>query len=94
MPDEFVNKLPKHDCGLYIEHNPNRDSYQNVQEWIEVDEVFGCPVDWKNDEQKQRAITANEVWTLRWYPNTPISNCYIASPTLGELLEFAAEYVQ
>lgn len=42
---------------------------------------------WPSTEARQRAIDANDVWTARWYPQTPVGFCDAAAPTLAELLE-------
>jgi hypothetical protein len=84
-------KFPRHACGLYLTHNEHRDYYQTAAEWfteratIEVIPQFASP------DARQRCIDTDEVWTLQWYPNTPIGSYYIAAPTLEELLAFAAE---
>jgi len=88
----IVTRLPPHKCGLYLEHNPNRDVYDVVGQWVEQNDSLECPADWKDAEQKSRAIQTNELWTLQWYPSTPIGSHFIAAPTLEELLTFAAEY--
>jgi hypothetical protein len=85
-----VFDFPEHKVSLTLEHNPGRVYYDNVRQWINL-ENYGAQCDWKNDEQKQRAIATDEVWTLNWYPRTPVSSYSIAAPTLRELLEFAAE---
>jgi hypothetical protein len=83
--------LPKHKCGLFLTHNQHKDYYQSAKETIEEQKEHECPPDWRNDEQKQRAIETNEIWELQWYPDTPIGCYAICAPTLKELLEFAKE---
>jgi hypothetical protein len=82
-------KLPEHKCGLYLQHNQYRDYYQSPAEWIEDHDVY----DWKDEASKQAAIDSSSIWTLQWYPETPIGFYAIAAPTLEEVLEFAAEVV-
>ncbi len=80
--------FPFHKCGLYLTHNEHKDYYQKVEDWIkEVD------YDWKDEESKMRAIYNDEVWTLHWYPDTPIGSYAVAAPTLEELLEQANEVI-
>ena len=83
-------KFPEHKCGLYLEHNENRDSYETVKEHLEKGYWEFC--EWESDGHKQRAIDTNEIWTLQWYPNTPVGFNAVAAPTLEELLEFANSY--
>lgn len=77
-------QLPKHRCGLHLCHNEHKNYYQSVEEF-----VLGSLFDWKDEEAKQRAIATDEIWTLQWYPNTPVCCYCVAAPTLEELLEFA-----
>jgi hypothetical protein len=91
--EEFSKNLPAHKCGLYLEHNACRDAHQTVEKWLESEQDWnGDPNSWKSDEQRQRAIATNEVWTLQWYPETPIGSHTIAAPTIDELLQFASEF--
>lgn len=78
-------KLPEHKCGLFLQHNEHRDYYQSVSKWVEENDRFS----WKDEDSLQRAIQADEVWTLQWYPDTPIGFFAVAAPTLEELLAFA-----
>jgi hypothetical protein len=86
--------LPRHDCSLTLQHNPGRDYYLTAREWWQEEEERNSDnplYSWESDEAQERALTTNEVWTLHWYPNTPISFHCIAAPTLEELLSFAAK---
>lgn len=78
--------LPAHKCGLALEHNEHRNYYLSAADWIREHDLY----EFASDEAKQRAIATDEIWTLHWYPETPISFNAIAAPTLDELLEFAA----
>jgi hypothetical protein len=94
----FQNLLPKHECSLSIEHNPNRDEYQTVEEWVterhkrEGDRTGICYFIWESPEHRQRAIDTNELWVMRWYPDTPIGFNEIAAPTLQDLIAFATDF--
>jgi len=77
-------QFPKHECSLTLQHNAHKDYHQPLAEYIEENDWF----DWISDDAKQRALEANEIWTLHWYPSTPIGSHAVAAPTLHELLEF------
>lgn len=77
-------KLPEHKCGLYLQHNEHRDLYETAADYIADNDRF----QWKDEESKQRAIDTNEIWTLQWYPETPVGFCAAAAPTLEELLAY------
>jgi hypothetical protein len=83
-------KFPEHKCGLYLQHNEHKDNYQSAEDWIEESDHYKN-YEWKDDESKRRAIEADEIWTLQWYPDTPIGFHSVAAPTLDELLEYANE---
>lgn len=78
--------LPAHKAGLSLDHNQHRNVYDTAEQWI-VDNDW-C--DWESDEAKQQAIEADSIWTLQWYPDTPIGFYAVAAPTLTDLLRFAA----
>ena len=81
-------KFPRHEAGLFLKHNEHKDYYQSAQEWIEehLDRYS-----WKNEKAKEEAIETNEIWTLHWYPITPIGFYSIAAPTLEDLLLYSSE---
>lgn len=83
--NEFLSLLPKHKCAMHIDHNDHKNSYEKASQWIEDNEW--C--DWENDEAKQRAIDTDEIWTIQWYPKTPVGFYAWAAPTLEELLRLA-----
>ncbi len=80
--------FPAHKAGLILSHNEHLSTYQTVEEAIENTEG----IEWKNEQQKAQSITTNELWTLHWYPNTPVGFNLIAAPTLEDLLIFANEF--
>jgi hypothetical protein len=60
-----MNWLPEHKCGLYLSHNEHRDVYESVEQ-------FYNPEDFTSPEEWQKAVETDEVWSLQWYPNTPV----------------------
>lgn len=84
-------KFPKHECELTLTHNENRIYYQTVRKYLEEMEERESGNNFKNSEQRQKAIDTNEIWTLQWYPSTPVGFCSVSAPTLEELLESANE---
>lgn len=78
-------KLPGHKCGLFLQHNEHRSYYEAAAEWIGQNDHYA----WKDEASKQAAIASDSVWTLQWYPDTPIGFYAVAAPTLEELLELA-----
>ncbi len=83
-------EFPQHKAGLALEHNDHLNVYETVEGYLaRGDADF---YQFKNDEQKERCIASNELWTLQWYPETPVGFHAVAAPTLNELLEWARDY--
>ena len=67
--------LPKHKCGLYLEHNAHKDVYQTVEEYYKREYFI-------SEDEYQKAIATDNVWNLHWYPETPIGFHCIAASSL------------
>ena len=79
--------FPRHQCGLYLTHNEHRDYHKTVYQWLQS----ACPDDsvtWAEGE-RAKAICADEMWVLQWYPHTPIGFHRAAASTLEKCLEEA-----
>lgn len=88
-------KFPEHKGALELEHNQHKNGYQTVAKWWAYLESWegGIAIpEWESQESKRRSMETNEIWTLHWYPETPIGFNYVAAPTLEELLNFANKY--
>lgn len=70
--------LPEHKCGLHLSHNEHRDVYETIEEFYDAED-FVSPEEWN------KAVSADSVWVLHWYPNTPIGFIRIAASTLDAL---------
>jgi len=82
---DFQGLLPPHKSGVTLTHNNHKCYYQTAERAIAEDEHY----DWESDKAKQIAIDTDEIWTLQWYPETPIGFQSIAAPTLHDLLRIA-----
>lgn len=75
--------FPKHDCGLYLQHNQYKDYYETIEWAVEqVDET-----EWAYPDEKDKCLSTGSIWTLQWYPNTPISSITIAASTVEKIFE-------
>jgi hypothetical protein len=84
----LLRNLPRHKCGLSIEHNYHKNDYETVEEHLTGIEDF---YKFSSEEAKAKCIETDELWTMVWYPNAPIGFINaIAAPTLIDLLLFAA----
>ncbi len=85
----FLSRLPPHAASLHLTHNQHKAYYETVEQW-EAHHEDRCQ-DWVSDEQRAKAIAANDVWELQWYPITPIGSYCLLACDLGALLEAAGE---
>jgi hypothetical protein len=77
------NWLPEHKCGLHIFHNPHKDYYETVEEYfIDYSSKFISP------EERELSIQTDELWEIRWYPDTPVGFCYVHAASLMALKEY------
>ncbi|WP_020474177.1 hypothetical protein [Zavarzinella formosa] len=81
--------FPKHAASLHLEHNTHKAYYLTVKQSIEQHDHGFRDDDWVSEEQKQKAISTNECWTLQWYPDTPGGFCLLSAADLDVLLESA-----
>ena len=81
--------LPKHECGLYLTHNANRDYYKNIEDAIA--EVDKGPDEWASPEEREKALATDSIWNLHWYPDTPIAFFSVSASTLEAVLKKAKE---
>lgn len=82
-------EFPHHAASLHLTHNDHKSVYETVEQWEATNAGDGNLYDWVSDGQRQKAIATNEVWTLQWYPKTPVGFCALAAADLGVLLEEA-----
>lgn len=81
--------FPAHAASLHLTHNQHKAYYETVEQWDKGSED-ACR-DWVSEEQRGKAIAANDVWELQWYPHTPIGSYCLLACDLGELMMVANE---
>ena len=83
-----VEKLfPPHAGGLHLTHNEHHGVYKTAADWIAEHEADGnCFFEWVSDEERKRAIEADSIWTLQWYPYTPVGFLALGASSLAALL--------
>lgn len=70
--------------SLYLTFNSeNGPSYQSVADVADDDRFL---LDWVSAEERAAAIQSNSIWTLQWYPDTPIGSYSVSASTLEALL--------
>lgn len=76
-----MNWLPEHKCGLYLEHNAHKDVYETIEEFYD-------PGAFVSEKEWFKAVEANSVWKLQWYPDTPIGFYIVCASTLDAIEEY------
>lgn len=76
-------KFPRHEAGLYLTHNEHKDVYESVEQFYS-----SHLIDWVSEEQRLKAIAENSVWSLQWYPDTPVGFYKVLACDLDVLLEY------
>ena len=84
-------KFPDHEASMTITHNPHKDLYQTVAEYIkeDVDEdgrVNGM-YEWASEAERDNAILTNELWLIQVYPRTPVGFYAVAASSFEVLIE-------
>ena len=72
-------------------NDDNGPNYQTVAESIEEDEGREKGTQWYrfcSPEERQECCNTNSIWTLQWYPDTPVGFYSISAPTLNRLFAF------
>ena len=75
-------QLPEHKCGLYLEHNSYRDYYTPLTTAVEEEGEH-----WISEDERAKALESGEIWTLQWYPNTPIGFYRVVGSSLESVIE-------
>lgn len=76
--------FPNHKCGLHLCHNEHKNYYQSVESFVEEGDFI-----FESDEAKQLCINSDEIWTLQWYPDTPVGSYTVAAPSFYRVLELS-----
>lgn len=77
--------FPRYEVSMTLTHNEHRIYYEDPAQWIEDNKW----AQWKDQESKDRAIKTNSIWTIQWFPVTPIGSYAFAAPTCDEVLAMA-----
>lgn len=78
--------FPEHH-HLILEHNPHRGVYESVAVYTDPTELG----DWVSDWERRWALSRQSLWTLQWYPQTPVGFHKLYAADLEPLLKAALE---
>jgi hypothetical protein len=81
--------FPKHKGGLHLSHNDHKGGYETIEQWESHYETRRNA--WISDEQRTKAIAADSVWQLQWYPDNPVGSFCLLACDLTALLKESKE---
>ena len=81
-------QFPKH-ISLELSHNDHKNVYYTVQDVVDDQPDYFGASNWVSPEQLNKAIAADDMWTLHWYPETPVGFCVLHAADLDVLLAAA-----
>ena len=72
--------------SIYLSWNEDFSvNYEMADTWYNSDSDLQ---DWVSYDEKIKAITENSVWTLQWYPDTPIGSCILRASSLQAIIDY------
>lgn len=82
--------FPAHEGAMHITHNDHKNQYQTADEWTRTNEVDQY-ADWISESERVKAVEEDSIWTLQWYPNSPVGFCCVAASSFEALMEYFSE---
>ncbi len=82
--------------GLSLEFNNHRLCYESARDWwrgMEHDhecakyEQADIESEWLSAEDLELALSTESVWSLQWYPRTPVGSSIVYASSLSRLIE-------
>jgi hypothetical protein len=73
--------------SLTIDFNDDHASnYEKAETWPRYEDT-----DWVSDGERDKALAENSVWTIQWYPNTPVGFNLLRASSLTALIDALPE---
>lgn len=82
--------FPAHKASLHLTHNDHKSVYETAAQWAANNDVYEH-YEWVSDEQREKALATDSVWTLQWYPATPVGFYAVCGADLEAVLTRANE---
>ncbi len=83
---------PAHKASLHIDHNQHLAYYETVESALDSGPGSHPTYnrrDFPDEAEIAKSIQTGEVWTIQWYPDTPVGFCRVHAATLSRALEHA-----
>ena len=93
-PEELLVLLNGEFSSLIIGFNDDHAcNYADAQRWRDEWGMYSGDredrIHWASEEERQKAIKENSVWTIQWYPETPVGFCCVGASTFEAAARFA-----
>lgn len=80
---------PPHQVTMHVEHNLHLSYYETIETAL----MGGNPIyhrdDFPDEAEVAKAIETGNVWTIQWYPDTPVGFCRVSAATLSRAVQAA-----
>jgi len=89
----LLSLLKGEHSSLHLTFNDmNGMNYQTVEEFIMEDSSATASAEWISSEEKAKAIKNNSMWSLQWYPNTPVGSYDVSASSLEPLIDHVIKH--
>jgi hypothetical protein len=96
-PRELLALLNGEYSSLTIGFNEDHAcNYANAQRFHDEWGFYGGGrsddrIEWASEDERLKAIKENSVWTIQWYPDTPVGFCCVGASTFEAAARFALD---
>ena len=84
--EKLIGGHPNH---LNISFNDHWVYYESAQDWVDEENR-----NWVSDEDREKAIRENSIWSVQYYPNTPVGFVAVCGSDLEVVIDALIEYVE
>lgn len=90
LEQQLRSKLHVEFSSLAIEFNNHACNYCSVAEAVGERDLYDFGT-WVSEDEKQKAIETDSVWSIHWYPLSPVGfQCVLASTLEAAVSAFLA----
>lgn len=67
-------------------------NYAKAADWdFYAPESEDSRIEWASEVEREKAIRTNSVWTIQWYPDTPVGFCCVGASTFDAAARYALD---
>jgi hypothetical protein len=99
-PQDLLNLLRGEFASLSIGFNEDHAcNYVIAAGWRDEYGFYGGGRDddhiqWPSDEERDKAVRENSVWTIQWYPDTPVGFYCVGASTFEAAAKYALTFAE